>query len=694
MSRSVRTAATDARIWCLVLLLALWAPTLLRASPEDSLVADAAMRGDTETARSLLRSGADVNAAQADGMTALHWAALNDADELAEMLVYAGANLKAGTRNGNYEPLHLASRAGSVTVMATLLEAGADPNAPTAAGGARPLHFAAEIGNTEAIALLLHHGADIDAGEAAWRQTPLMFAAATGRVAAVNLLLQGGADPAVTSSVVDIVERGGWDRDEVRRRARQKAALRALEEEEQAAAEAEESEEAEEGEESEETREESAEEEETAEGDGTAEGEETVQGEEAVEGEETVQGGEAVEGEETADEGEAEPEGAEQRETSETEPAREVAVMLAEEAVAEPKEGAESEGEGEGESEEEEGKKEPAERPSFFDLVFAHGGLTALHYAAREGYTDTVLALLEAGADINQVSDGDQTSSLLISILNGHFDLALILLEAGANPQLASENGATPLYLALNARWIQKSSYPPQNAAKQQQATYLELMEALLTAGADPNVRLKKHLWYGGFNFDLLTDTTGATPFWRAAYATDVDAMKLLVAHGADPSTPTRKLPGRRRRGGNRRPQGDEEDHSGLQPVEIGGPAAYPIHAASGIGYGEGFAANQHRHVPDGWMAAVKYLIEEMGADINARDHNAYTPLHHAAARGDLDMVRYLVSHGADVAAVSRKGQTTADMANGPVQRIQPFPATLALLESLGAENNHNCVSC
>ncbi len=651
MSRSVRTAATDARIWCLVLLLALGAPTLLRASPEDSLVADAAMRGDTETARSLLRSGADVNAAQADGMTALHWAALNDADELAEMLVYAGANLKAGTRNGNYEPLHLASRAGSVTVMATLLEAGADPNAPTAAGGARPLHFAAEIGNTEAIALLLHHGADIDAGEAAWRQTPLMFAAATGRVAAVNLLLQGGADPAVTSSVVDIVERGGWDRDEVRRRARQKAALRALEEEEQAAAEAKESEEAEEGEESEETREESAEEEETAEGDGTAEGEETVQGEEAVEGEETVQGGE-------------------------------------------PKEGAESEGEGEGESEEEEGKKEPAERPSFFDLVFAHGGLTALHYAAREGYTDTVLALLEAGADINQVSDGDQTSSLLISILNGHFDLALILLEAGANPQLASENGATPLYLALNARWIQKSSYPPQNAAKQQQATYLELMEALLTAGADPNVRLKKHLWYGGFNFDLLTDTTGATPFWRAAYATDVDAMKLLVAHGADPSTPTRKLPGRRRRGGNRRPQGDEEDHSGLQPVEIGGPAAYPIHAASGIGYGEGFAANQHRHVPDGWMAAVKYLIEEMGADINARDHNAYTPLHHAAARGDLDMVRYLVSHGADVAAVSRKGQTTADMANGPVQRIQPFPATLALLESLGAENNHNCVSC
>ncbi len=657
MSRPVRMAAVPCgRTWCLVLLLALWAPTMLGASPEDSPVADAAMRGDTEMARSLLRNGADVNVAQADGMTALHWAALNDLDELAEMLIYAGANLKAGTRLGNYEPLHFASRAGNVAVMAALLKAGADPNAPTTAGGARPLHFAAEIGSTEAIELLTQHGADIEATETAWSQTPLMFAAAAGRVEAVNLLLRQGANPALTSAVVDIVERGAWDREEMTRRAQQKAALRALEDEGRGAAEGE-----------------TAEEKETAEGVETPEGEETVEGEKAD------------------DQREGEPQRAQPGETSELEPEREAAVRLAAEGVVGPEEGAEDATKSESVSGDE-AEKEPLERPSFFDLVFAHGGLTALHFAAREGYTDAVLALLEAGADINQVSDGDQTSPLLISVLNGHFDMALILLEAGANPQLASENGATPLYLALNARWMQKSSYPPQNAAAQQQATYLELMEALLTAGADPNVRLKKHLWYNGFNFDLLIDTTGATPFWRAAFATDVEAMKLLVAHGADPSVATLKLPGRRRRGRNRRPP--EEDQSGLPPVEIGGPAAYPIHAATGIGYGEGFAANQHRHVPDGWMAALKYLVEELGADVNARDHNGYTPLHHAAARGDLDMVSYLVSQGADVTAVSRKGQTTADMANGPVQRIQPFPDTLVLLESLGAENNHNCISC
>jgi ankyrin repeat protein len=119
-----------------------------------------------------------------------------------------------------------------------------------------------------------------------------------------------------------------------------------------------------------------------------------------------------------------------------------------------------------------------------------------------------------------------------------------------------------------------------------------------------------------------------------------------------------------------------------------------PIHAASGVGYGLGFAGNTHRHVPDGWVPAVKFLVEELGADVNVRDHNGYTPLHHAASRGDVDLITYLVSKGADVKAVARTGQTTVDLANGPVQRVQPYPEAIALLERLGARNNHRCVSC
>jgi hypothetical protein len=224
-------------------------------------------------------------------------------------------------------------------------------------------------------------------------------------------------------------------------------------------------------------------------------------------------------------------------------------------------------------------------------------------------------------------------------------------------------------------------------AQDQQRTSYLELMQALLDAGAEPDARLGgdgSEPGRGSGNRD------GATPFWRAAYGVDVEAMRLLIAYGADPNIPTRKPEERR---GVFDPYRDD-DPSGLPPVPVGGPGIYPIHAASGLEYGQGFEANSHRHVPDAWLPAMKYLIEELGADVNARDHYGYTALHNAASRGDNDVVLYLVSRGADVMVISRRGETTVDMANGPYQRISPFPATIALLESLGGKNNHNCVSC
>ncbi|MDZ7778905.1 MAG: ankyrin repeat domain-containing protein [Gemmatimonadota bacterium] len=325
------------------------------------------------------------------------------------------------------------------------------------------------------------------------------------------------------------------------------------------------------------------------------------------------------------------------------------------------------------------------------ELIGGYGGLSALLMAVREGSTETALRLVDGGADIDGRSAGDGTSPLLMATINGHFDLALQLLEGGADPRLQNDAGATALYTAINTQWIPKSRHPQPAHYKQQKASYLQVMEALLEAGVDPNVRLNRELWFtrGGY---LGVDRMGATPFWRAAYALDVDAMKLLVEHGADPTIPTMKAPSRRRRGGSDNTDGS--DPSGLPAVPPGGPGVYPIHAASGVGYGEGYAGNVHRHVPDGWMPAVKYLVEELGADVNVRDHNGYNALHHAAARGDNDMILYLVEQGADVMAVSRRGQTTVDMANGPVQRITPFPETIRLLEGLGAKNNHNCVSC
>jgi hypothetical protein len=138
----------------------------------------------------------------------------------------------------------------------------------------------------------------------------------------------------------------------------------------------------------------------------------------------------------------------------------------------------------------------------------------------------------------------------------------------------------------------------------------------------------------------------------------------------------------------------EAQDVSGLPPIPLGGPGVPALQAAAGVGFGEGFAANSHIHSPAGFLPGIKFLVEVAGADVNAVDHDGNTALHHAAARGDNESILYLVSKGADVTKVNREGQTVADMANGPVQRVQPWPETLKLLEKLGSKNNHKCVSC
>jgi ankyrin repeat protein len=562
---------------------------MLHAAPSAS-VADAAMQGNRDAVRSLLKQAADVNAAQGDGMTALHWAAMKDDAELVQTLLFAGANVRATTRIGSYTPLILAAKSGSASVIAPLLKSGADANSATS-NGTTVLMLAAASGNTDAVALLIEGGAKVNEREPVRGLTPTMFAAASNRAAVLTMLAKHGADLKATSKVTDL---SALSKDP--------AALREI-----------------------------------TFGNPPPPGEPPAGGRNgpAPQAAPGGPGGRGGRGNQTA--------GVDRN-------------------------------------------------YQLNELVAAQGGLTPLLLATREGHIDATLALLDAGADVNQPSAGDKTSPLLIATINGHFDLARLLLDKGAAVNAASENNATALYAALNCEWAPKALYPQPRAQMNQKTTYLELMKALLDKGADPNVRLNKKVWYSGYSFDLSgVDETGATPFWRAAYASDVDAMKMLVAYGADPNIRTKRIAGRPRAGDVDR---DVVDVSGLPPVAVGGPAVTALQAAAGVGYGEGFAANSHRFAPGGMLAAVKYLIEELHADVNAPDHEGNTALHHAAARGDVEMIQYLVSKGADVKAVTREGKTTADMANGPVQRIQPYPEALALLEKLGSKNNHKCVSC
>ena len=665
-----------------------------RGAATDSPVADAARRGDLDAVRRLLREGADVNAPQGDGMTALHWAAERGDASLCEVLLYAGARVDAGTRIGHYTPLHLAARGAHEAVAALLLRAGSDPNAVTTNSGAAPLHLAAASGDPGVIATLVEGGADVDGREGAWGQTPLIFAAAANRIAAIEALLDAGADPSITAHTVDVDEQAKADAAAERRLSQFLADFKEKE------------------------------------GGGPEWQPTPSQVQAAIEASREIQRkwpdvpdpADDGRAEESEDEGEgeaaAEPGGNSEGEAgggeTEEEAAAEEAAAASEEA-AEPEEVTEGEGATGDEDAETEQEADPSDpgaeseadedeepRPmSYAQMVGAWGGLTPLLHAVRQGHTAAVFALLEGGADINQPSGGDETTPLLMATVNGQFDLAMLLLERGADPNLTSTAGTGPLFAVLERQWAPRASYSHPTEHLRQNTTHLQMLEALLGAGADPNARLESHLWYMEYTFGVLRGSginlKGATPFWRAAYALDIDAMRLLKDHGADPSIPTMKPPQRRRRpppADEGAGAAEETDPSGLPPVPTGGPAIHPIHAASGVGYGQSFAGNAHRHVPDNWLAAVKFLVEECGADVNLRDHNAYTALHHAASRGDSELVLYLVDHGADVTVVSRRGQTTADMANGPIQRLQPFPATVVLLEELGSKNNHTCLSC
>ena len=645
------------------------AAAVIALAPAEAPVAEAARDGDLEEVRALLRAGEDVNGAQGDGMTALHWAAERGDAPMIEILLYAGAETQSATRIGEYTPLHVAARNGHLEATRALLEGGADVHAITDPSGSTPLHLAAVSGNGDVIRALIEAGADPNAREGEWEQTPLIFAASWNRVDAIAALVEGGADPDLAAKSMNLTAMGRLDAQANQRRTE---VLNAF----------------------------------------TNEGEWEPT---------SAQVQAAVRAGRAAYEKEPPPERRRRRESRFRRPVR----------------------------------------------ITAKGGLTPLLHAARQGHVESIAALLDRGADIDQVGGGDGTSPLLIATINGQFDAAMLLLERGADPNIPSSlNGATPLFAAVNSEWQPRTRYPQPQEREQQQYGYLEVMEALLEAGADPDARLTMHPWYmeytgcGNSNCGLI-DTNGGTAFLRAAYATDVDAMRLLKEWGADPFIAT-KAPERRQRQTPEEMQrafqidrianadsfavmtdsskvssvvaiwqdlpdsvkaelpedevrsspgdfreavvehaqrqdsvkAEEPDPSGLPPVPVGGPAVYAIHAASGVGYGEGFAGNAHRHVEDGWLPAVKFLVEEVGMDVNLRDHNGYTAMHHAAARGDNEMILYLVEQGGDVTVVSRRGQTTADMANGPVSRVSPIPETVALLESLGSANSNNCLTC
>src|SRR5215471_7787678 len=184
---------------------------VLLSAASDTRLSDAAMQGNQDAVRSLLKQRVDVNAPQGDGTTALHWAAYRDDLEMVKLLLAAGANAQATTREGAITPLLMACQNGNVTIIEAIVKAGADVNA-VKSNGTTPLMMAAASGSANAVETLLAHGANVNAKELAHGQTALMFAAALNRAAAIKILMANGADASVATNVRKL-ERVRFDQD-------------------------------------------------------------------------------------------------------------------------------------------------------------------------------------------------------------------------------------------------------------------------------------------------------------------------------------------------------------------------------------------------------------------------------------------------------------------------------------------------
>ena len=308
---------------------------LARAYAQAPL-ADAAQQGDQAAVRQLLQHKTNVNAAQPDGMTALHWATTRDDVPLAKILLAAGAATSPKTRLGELTPLFIASKRGSAPMIEALLKPGTDANA-TDSTGATPLMLASAAGSADAVEILLAHHANVNAKESAHQQTALMFAAAADRGAVIRTLIKHGADPEI-ATITSEPRCGSLFANSFCR--------------------------------------------------------------------EAAPGKDNTTPENTTPESDNPPPA--QATTKTVVPPRR--------------------------------RKGPA-------II---GGMTALLYAARDGRSEAVRALVESGAKIDNPGIGEKMTPLVMAIVNGHYDLAMYLLNSGADPNLAGDQGLTPLYATLD----------------------------------------------------------------------------------------------------------------------------------------------------------------------------------------------------------------------------------------------------
>jgi ankyrin repeat protein len=272
----------------------------------------------------------------------------------------------------------------------------------------------------------------------------------------------------------------------------------------------------------------------------------------------------------------------------------------------------------------------------------ARGGVTPLMIAIREKAIETMEVLLDGGAPIDQRA-GDGTTALIVALQNGDAEIAKRLIARGADVTIANAKGWSPLFLAVKNRSREIGTVPNPIIDP---AALMDVIKLLVEKGADVNVRTKARSEQYGATAWL--KEAGATPLLRAAYCADLEVIKYLLAHGADPQIPTTD-------------------------------GTTTLMALVGVGYGDGFTKDVG--TPDDTFEALKLLVD-LGVPINAANSDKVTALHGAAHKNNPRAIEYLVQHGADLTAVSNytagtfirvgsKGQTVLDWASGVMVNMQ-----------------------
>jgi ankyrin repeat protein len=285
------------------------------------------------------------------------------------------------------------------------------------------------------------------------------------------------------------------------------------------------------------------------------------------------------------------------------------------------------------------------------------GGLTALMFATRNGHEPVVRALVRGGADLKAVN-GDGATATIIAIVNDRFDLAKALLDLGADPDDGSLYFAVDMHDAtIDMRARDGSRLRADHANT---LSSLDLVRLLLDRGADPNKP-----FIGQLHSTTLccSEEINATPFFRAAMASDVEALKLMIAKGAQVEwTPTevQKDPEKEKAAGGR-----GNPNVGRTAVMVAMAGGRGAAFAAGPGF-ERLGAPPFREPSNREPADAVTTLLAAGANPNAKAPDGSTPLHQAVAARQVAIIRALVGAGARLDAVNQDNLTPLQLAEKP----------------------------